>query len=99
MSVKGGCLGIVLLRYGKRIVPIGLGFEEYSGVCVSTDFHFFEFEVFPLVHRYGTDEGQVYAEASVLSGTLKTYPYAIRYRNPLGIVSTTLEAFLGDEKS
>lgn len=80
------------------IVPVGLSFEKDSRVAVAPDFHLFQFDVFPLVHRDGSDKGKVNAEASVLAGALQADPYAVRDGHPLGVVCAALEAFLSHKR-
>jgi len=54
-----------------------------------------QLDVLPLVHGDGTHEGQMDAQAAMLAGALQADPDAIGHGNPLRIVSSALEAFLG----
>lgn len=60
----------------------------------NTYLHFLELAVLPLVHRDGSHEAEVHAEAAVFSRALEADPDAVRHRHPLRRVRVALEAVL-----
>ena len=53
--------------------------------------HLVELGVLPLVHGDRAHEGEVHAEAAVLSAALQTDPDAVGDRHPLRVVGAALE--------
>ena len=53
--------------------------------------HLVELGVLPLVHGDRAHEGEVHAEAAVLSAALQTDPDAVRDGHPLRVVGAALE--------
>lgn len=97
VAVQGSCLGIVSLLDRLVLLPVRLVFEELTGPLITTSLHLFQLQILPLVHGDTADEGQVHSQATVLAAALQTDPDAIGHRHPLGVVGTTLEAFLRKE--
>lgn len=94
VSVQSGRCSVVALLNRQRVVPVRLSVEKFTRLPVASYLHLLELRIFPFVHRYRTNERQVDSEASMLAGTLETYPYSVGDWHPLWIVGSAFEAFL-----
>lgn len=94
VPIQGSRSRIVALLDGLVRLPVWLILEELPGSLIAARLHLLQLNVLPLVHRNGTHEGQVHSQAPVLPTALQTDPYAVRDRDPLGVVGSALEASL-----